>query len=197
MTGPSGAQSLLSMLLLPQGRCRNGEAPKGGLLKRLSSTTLCRMADIEHLVIPSPAPFACPTCDLQYKLVRAEADAGSSSSQLACRGCGGLLNGREGRFVLKYFLVDRPKDRAKRARQRSQAGIQESYWVVHKPGENPPGHVRFVSQRAASVAIERIRCSKLSNHPGRVDESNVALTHIRPSAVVTAMVGSNSVLSNI
>jgi hypothetical protein len=31
---------------------------------------------------------------------------------------------------------------------------------------------------------------------GGVGESNVALTHIRPSAVATAMLGSNSVLSS-
>jgi hypothetical protein len=74
------------------------------------------MADVEPLVIPPPTPFACPTCGIRYKLVRAEADGVSVSSQLMCRGCGGPLNGREGRFVLKYFLVDRPKIRARAAR---------------------------------------------------------------------------------
>jgi hypothetical protein len=48
-------------------------------------------------------------CGARYTLVRAEADGASVSGQLACRSCGGPLNGREGRFVLKYFLVDRPK----------------------------------------------------------------------------------------
>jgi ribosomal protein L34E len=32
--------------------------------------------------------------------------------QLTCRNCGGPLHGREGKFVLKYFLVDRPRRRA-------------------------------------------------------------------------------------
>ena len=32
--------------------------------------------------------------------------------RLTCRRCGGPLRGREGRFILKYFLVDRPGRRA-------------------------------------------------------------------------------------
>ena len=67
------------------------------------------MADIEPLATPKPEPFACPNCGARYTLVRAEADRASVSGQLVCRSCGGPLNGREGRFVLKYFLVDRPK----------------------------------------------------------------------------------------
>jgi len=46
----------------------------------------------------------------------ASAAASSAGSQLVCRSCGGPLNGREGRFVLKYFLVDRPKIPAAAAR---------------------------------------------------------------------------------
>jgi predicted RNA-binding Zn-ribbon protein involved in translation (DUF1610 family) len=67
------------------------------------------MPNIEPLATPKPEPFACPNCGARYTLVRAEADGASMSGQLECRSCGGPLNGREGRFVLKYFLVDRPK----------------------------------------------------------------------------------------
>jgi hypothetical protein len=77
---------------------------------------LCGMPDIEPLRTPPPEPFACPTCGVRYKLVRADADEASASNQLLCRSCGGPLNGREGRFVLKYFLVDRPRVQAKAAR---------------------------------------------------------------------------------
>ena len=65
--------------------------------------------DIEPLATPKPELFACPNCGARYTLVRAEADRASVSGQVVCRGCGGPLNGREGRFVFKYFLVDRPK----------------------------------------------------------------------------------------
>ena len=42
---------------------------------------------------PDELRFKCPNCEANYKLVRAEA-------------------GREGGFVLKYFLVDRPRRKA-------------------------------------------------------------------------------------
>jgi hypothetical protein len=53
------------------------------------------MPDIELLTAPPPIPFACPTCDARYILVRAEADAVSGSEHVMCRRCGGSLNGRE------------------------------------------------------------------------------------------------------
>jgi hypothetical protein len=54
----------------------------------------------------SPERFDCPICGAQYKLVRVEADA-AQDREINCRSCGGPLNGREGVFALKYFLVDR------------------------------------------------------------------------------------------
>ena len=52
-------------------------------------------------------PFACPNCGAQYKLVRVETNEILPDRQLTCRRCGGPLR-REGKFILKYFLVDRP-----------------------------------------------------------------------------------------
>jgi hypothetical protein len=31
--------------------------------------------------------------------------------KIACISCGGTLSGREGAFILKYFLVNRPKEK--------------------------------------------------------------------------------------
>jgi len=31
--------------------------------------------------------------------------------KIACIGCGGSLSGREGAFILKYFLVNRPEEK--------------------------------------------------------------------------------------
>jgi hypothetical protein len=53
--------------------------------------------------------FKCPNCGSQYKLVRVEAEPDPSHGRMECRHCGGPLNGREGRFILKYFLIDRPR----------------------------------------------------------------------------------------
>ena len=51
--------------------------------------------------------FNCPTCGVEYKIVRVPVDSDSiiADRELTCRKCDGPLRGREGRFVLKYFLV--------------------------------------------------------------------------------------------
>ena len=72
--------------------------------------------NIEPLATPEPEPVACPNCGARYTLVRAEADRASVSGQSERRSCGGPLNGRESRFILKYLLVDRPKIAARAAR---------------------------------------------------------------------------------
>ena len=62
--------------------------------------------------------FNCPNCNSRYKLVRAEADPESLEGHVACRQCGAPLNGREGHLVLKYFLVDKPRQQARVLRVR-------------------------------------------------------------------------------
>ena len=59
-----------------------------------------------------PTPFDCSNCGANYKLVRVEAPAGPTTDrQIECLSCGGPLHGREGRFLLKYFLIERPGHR--------------------------------------------------------------------------------------
>jgi DNA-directed RNA polymerase subunit RPC12/RpoP len=60
----------------------------------------------------SPVAFDCPNCGAHYKVVKIEAEA-TQDPEITCRYCGGPLNGREGVFALKYFLVDRPRDQAR------------------------------------------------------------------------------------
>jgi hypothetical protein len=50
-------------------------------------------------------PFACPTCRTEYHVARVEAKVSTAEGQLLCTSCGGPLNAREGRFLLKYFGV--------------------------------------------------------------------------------------------
>ena len=59
-----------------------------------------------------PAQFFCPTCGAKYEIVWVEAPPRSTDREVTCLSCGGPLHGREGKFLLKYFLAERPKRRA-------------------------------------------------------------------------------------
>jgi predicted RNA-binding Zn-ribbon protein involved in translation (DUF1610 family) len=51
--------------------------------------------------------FECPNCAAKYEVVRVEAGQGATTDrEITCVSCGGPLHGREGPFLLKYFLVD-------------------------------------------------------------------------------------------
>lgn len=54
-----------------------------------------------------PTSFHCPNCGAEYKVVKVEAPPVMDEPQLTCLSCGGPLNARDGRFVLKYFFTDR------------------------------------------------------------------------------------------
>jgi hypothetical protein len=66
---------------------------------------------------PKAAPFECPQCRAKYDVVRMEAPQVAADSEITCINCGGPLTGREGPFVLKYFLVSRHQ------RTRAAAGV--------------------------------------------------------------------------
>jgi predicted Zn finger-like uncharacterized protein len=55
-----------------------------------------------------PNPFQCPHCAAKYALVKVEA-VSPVNSKVRCVSCGGPLDGRENAFILKYFLVERPR----------------------------------------------------------------------------------------
>jgi predicted RNA-binding Zn-ribbon protein involved in translation (DUF1610 family) len=84
-------------------------------LKRLQEWKLIEKRGHQYLMcVPTFMPstgatqFECPNCGTRYKLVRVETDEVLPDQQLTCLKCGGPLHGREGKFMLKYFLVDRP-----------------------------------------------------------------------------------------
>jgi hypothetical protein len=57
--------------------------------------------------------FDCPNCAAKYKIVRVEAPSElAADCEIRCVCCGASLRGREGGFLLKYFLVERPRRRA-------------------------------------------------------------------------------------
>jgi hypothetical protein len=49
--------------------------------------------------------FRCPSCTALYQVVRAEAGPETKAAELACLTCGAPLSPRDGRFVLKCFLL--------------------------------------------------------------------------------------------
>ena len=65
--------------------------------------------------------FNCPNCDAQYKLIRVEADSVTADRQIECLTCGTPLQGREGRTVLKYFLLETSQRGGKRRVAKSRA----------------------------------------------------------------------------
>ena len=50
--------------------------------------------------------FNCPNCNTLYRIIKAEAGSETVDREITCRACGGgPLAGRQGNFVLKYFLL--------------------------------------------------------------------------------------------
>jgi hypothetical protein len=71
--------------------------------------TLSYFAEIAYsLEMPEISRFDCPNCRAEYKLVRAEVGP-LPDRQIVCRRCDAPLQGREGKFILKYFFVGRPR----------------------------------------------------------------------------------------
>jgi predicted Zn finger-like uncharacterized protein len=61
---------------------------------------------------PLSARFNCPNCGARYEVIRVEAPPRPTDREVTCLSCGGPLHGREGKYLLKYFLTERPKRRA-------------------------------------------------------------------------------------
>ena len=75
------------------------------------------------MVGATTAHFNCTSCNALYHLIKAEAGPETVDSEIACRICGAPLPGRDGSFVLKYFLLRkalRPDPRARRGSQRAK-----------------------------------------------------------------------------
>jgi predicted RNA-binding Zn-ribbon protein involved in translation (DUF1610 family) len=49
--------------------------------------------------------FNCPNCNALYQLVSIEVGPETVTRDITCRSCGSSLPGREGKLVLKYFLL--------------------------------------------------------------------------------------------
>jgi predicted Zn finger-like uncharacterized protein len=59
--------------------------------------------------------FTCPNCQALYQVVKVEAGPESVFQEVPCRVCGALFPGREGNFVLKYFMLRKALKKSRRA----------------------------------------------------------------------------------
>jgi hypothetical protein len=49
--------------------------------------------------------FICPNCYALYRIIRVEVRREIIEREITCQACGGPLPAREGKFVLKYFML--------------------------------------------------------------------------------------------
>jgi predicted Zn finger-like uncharacterized protein len=70
---------------------------------------------------PRGASFTCPHCQALYEIVKVEAGPETTLQEVTCLSCGGPLAAREGKFVLKYFLL-REASRSQKLRRRRIVG---------------------------------------------------------------------------
>jgi hypothetical protein len=53
----------------------------------------------------SKPTYFCPNCKALYQSVKVEAGPETNDREIACRVCQAPLPAREGKFVLKYFML--------------------------------------------------------------------------------------------
>jgi hypothetical protein len=78
---------------VPRHSWKHAEAPKVTSWRDRAMTTA------------KPTFFHCPDCNALYQVVKTEAGPETVDQEITCRGCGAPWAGREGKFVLKYFLL--------------------------------------------------------------------------------------------
>ena len=73
---------------------------------------------------PSFISFTCSNCQALYHVVKVEAGPETTDREVTCRSCDAPFPGREGKLVLKYFLLrNAGRTRRGRARQAPESGV--------------------------------------------------------------------------
>lgn len=67
--------------------------------------------------------FTCANCGGVYEVMRLEAPIASSERQIKCICCGVPLRGRDGNFILKYFLVSENSGKSRQQWRRSMSAF--------------------------------------------------------------------------
>jgi hypothetical protein len=72
--------------------------------------------------------FNCTNCNALYHLIKVEAGPETVDRNLNCQACGAPLPARDGQFVLKYFLLRKPRKTQRRATAIEQMMLQVAGW---------------------------------------------------------------------
>jgi hypothetical protein len=67
--------------------------------------------------------YFCPNCNALYQIVKVEAGPEGTSREITCRACGAPFLAREGKFVLKYFMLRQATVRIKKPKR---LGLRDS-----------------------------------------------------------------------
>ena len=71
---------------------------------------------------PSFISFTCAHCQALYHVVKVAAGPETTEAEVTCRACGAPFAGREGTFVLKYFMLRHGARRPLRRRGPAKTG---------------------------------------------------------------------------
>ena len=83
-----------------------------------------------------PAPFNCPLCDAEFKVVRIEAVPEGPEYPVFCPACESELPSRDNGAILKYFLVADPASREQR-RQPASSAVRSALRPAPRDSEKP------------------------------------------------------------
>ena len=56
-----------------------------------------------------PTDFVCPGCGAHYRVVRVKGEVDPPGRLLLCTACKRPIKATDGEYMLKYFLVSRPR----------------------------------------------------------------------------------------
>jgi predicted Zn finger-like uncharacterized protein len=107
---------------------------------------------------PSLNSFTCPNCQALYHIVKVERGPETVDRDVTCRSCGAPLPGREGNFVLKYFML-RKAGRVQRWRRAGRRFLRLTSQPFHDQSSS--------SSRRTAGAFGFLTLSQCADRPAR------------------------------
>ena len=96
-------------IVVPFGPEDIAETPKTGpcssLFVLISSSLEVELSGRRMTSSRKTGIFNCPNCDALYQVVKSDPGLETIDHSVTCRSCRAQLPAREGKFVLKYFLL--------------------------------------------------------------------------------------------
>jgi hypothetical protein len=139
---------------------------------------------------PGSNSFVCPICQAPYQVVKVERGRETTiDRELACLSCGAQLPGREGNFVLKYFMLrkaagkkgwrrnEKPQPASARCRHSSQldrSGPADDQMITTAASllRHSPGHDLPLSPSPATAnCLSQMSLQLFGENKGRDEET--------------------------